>query len=223
MNRFKLKGMAVFTRDLGKKFAVLAIGGGTSLALLGGSAVHTQFSAFKILTAAPSGATVALTVNGNTDGQGNFSCTNLLPGGPFCGGTAYPISVNNTGTVAEDFTITLGKIIVNNGGVNGDVLANLGQAQLYMTFGAGPIFGSGSDWTNTAVGVPLSTLFNSDGTPTGTGKYTLANALPAGAQDHGSMLMYLEPGSQLGNLDDANGWNGASITIPYTITATAGL
>jgi hypothetical protein len=220
--------MAIITQHLGRKLAVVALSGGTAFALFGGAAVHTQFSATDSLHADASGALVALSVNGNTDGNGNFSCSNLLPGGPFCGGTAYPISVNNTGTVAEDFTITLGNIIVNSYGVNGDVLTNLDQAQLYMTFGAGQVFGTGSDWTTFgtpggAVGVPLSTLYNSDGTPKGTGTYTIAHALGASQQDHGSMLMYLEPGSALVSPDDANAWNGASITIPYTITATAGL
>lgn len=217
--------MAIFTQHLGRKLAVLAISGGTATALFGGAVVHTQFSASDLLKSDASGALVALTVNGGSDGHGNLTCTNLLPGGPVC--SSGQISLNNTGTAPEDFTVTFGKIIVNNGGVNGDVVSNLDQAQLYMSFGAGPMFGStGSPYVtpSTAVGVKLTSLYtNVTGVPVGTGTYTIGTALPANASNHGIMQLNLEPGSALGSLDDANAWNGASITIPYTITATAGL
>jgi hypothetical protein len=37
------------------------------------------------------------------------------------------------------------------------------------------------------------------------------------------MTLSLVPTSGLVSGDDANAWNDASITIPYTITATAGI
>jgi hypothetical protein len=219
MKLFKFKGMAVVTHHLGRKLAVVAISGGTALGLFGGAAVHTQFSASTSLHADASGALVALTVNGGTDGHGNLTCTNLLPGGAVC--SSGQISLNNTGTVPEDFTVTLGQISVNNGGVHGDVLSNLDQAQIWMGFGAGAVLGTGSHGEGP---VPLTNYFtNGTGAPIAPGSYLIGTALGAGQQNHGSMTLSLEPGSALVSPDDANAWNGASITIPYTITATAGV
>jgi hypothetical protein len=208
---------------MGRTLAAVAISGGTGLALFGGTAVHTAFSATDLLHTNASGATVALTVNGGTDGSGNLTCTNLLPGGVVC--SSGQISLNNTGTVPETFTVTFGNIVVNNGGVDGDVLANLDQAQIWMGFGAGPMFGSsGNPYASpsTAVGVPLSNLYTATGAPIGTGTYAIGSNLPAGQQNHGIMQLSLEPGTSLSPGNDANAWNSASISIPYTITATAG-
>ena len=162
---------------------------------------------------------MALTVNGGTDTHGNLTCTNLLPGGAVC--SSGQISLNNTGTVPEDFTVTLGQITVNNGGVHGDVLSNLDQAQIWMGFGAGAVLGTGSHGEGP---VPLTNYFtNGTGAPIGLGTYSIGSNEAANSENHGSMTLSLEPGSALVSPDDANAWNGASITVPYTITATAGV
>jgi hypothetical protein len=208
----------MFGKSLWTKLAVVAVSSGTALALFGGAAVHTQFSATSNQVVNAQGADVALTVTGGTDGSGNLTCTNLLPGGVVC--TSGQISLNNTGSVPENFSITLGKIIVNNGGVNGDVVSNLDQALVWMGFGAGAVLGTGSHGEGP---VPLTTYYNNGtGTPIGTGTYGIGG-VGSGAQDHGSMTLSLVPTSGLLVGDDANAWNNASITIPYTITATAGI
>ena len=55
-----------------------------------------------------------------------------------------PIDINNTGTVAENISITLGTISVSNGGVDGDVLNNLDQALIWAGWGAGAVLGHGT-------------------------------------------------------------------------------
>jgi hypothetical protein len=202
----------MFGKSLWTKLAVVAVSSGTALALFGGAAVHTQFSASSLQQVNAQGANVALTVGGGT-----FTCTNLLPGGPVC--NSGQISLNNTGTVDENFYITLGTIIVNNGGVNGDVVSNLDQALIWAGWGAGAVLGTGSHGEGP---VPLTTYYtNGTGAPIGSGQY-LIGGVGTGSQDHGSMTLSLVPGSGLSNTDDANAWNDASITIPYTITAEAG-
>ena len=204
----------MFGKALWTKLAIVAVSGGTALALFGGAAVHTQFSATSNQTVTAEGASVALTVD-----SGSLTCTNLLPGGPLC---TTGFTIWNKGTVPENFSITFGTIIVNNGGVNGDVLANLDQAGLYLTNGAGVVFGTGSPYASpsNAVGVPLSTLFNNDGTP----KAPAAglSSLAPGLGNDGTLGVSLESGTLCTGTCDPNAWNGASITIPYTITATAG-
>jgi hypothetical protein len=195
------------------KLAVLGMVGGTAAALFGGSAVMTAFSASSPETATVSGATVAETYSGS------ITCTNLLPGGTYC--NSGQLSLNNTGTVDETFTITLGNIIVNDGGVNGDVKTNLDQAYVCMGFGAGPVLGTGNCY-NAAGMVPLTTYYT-DGTGSviGTGIYG-AGSVGSGGSSHGEFQLYIESGTQVATGDDLNAWNGASITLPYTVTATAG-
>jgi hypothetical protein len=140
-------------------------------------------------------------------------------------------TLTNTGSVPEQFYITFGTIIVNNGGVDGDVLANLDQAGLYLTNGSGVVLGTGSPYSSpsTAVGVPLSTLFNNGyGTPIWpsgetTATYSFSDTVAPRTGDDGTIGLSLEPGTAATNSwDDLNAWNNASITIPYTITAEAG-
>jgi hypothetical protein len=197
--------------------------GGMAVAMFGGAAVHTQFSASSPQTLAADGATVAVVVE-----SGNITCSNLLPGATIPCNWENPIDINNTGTVPEDLSITLGTISVTNGGVDGDVLHNLDQALIWAGWGAGAVLGTGNQFSGPGYGpgyqaVPLTTFYTEGtGVPLSPATYAIGSALPAGASDHGGMTLSLMPGPVPAG-DDANAWNGAIVTIPYTITATAGV
>jgi hypothetical protein len=220
----------MFGKSLWTKLAVVAVSSGTALALFGGAAVHTQFSATSNQAVTADGASVALTVD-----NGTFTCSNLLPDGATpvlaascwsANAPVYGINLNNTGSVSEDFFITFGTIKVNNGGVDGDVLANLDQAYIWAGWGAGAVIGSGNAWNSTWGPVPLTNYFvNGTGVPIG-GPYAIGS-VAAGQSDHGSMTLSLVDPTGIYapplHLFDPNAWNGASITIPYTITAEAGV
>jgi hypothetical protein len=200
----------------------VAASGGMAVALFGGAAVHTQFSATSEQSVVADGATVAVVVE-----SGNITCTNLLPGATTPCNWENPIDINNTGTVPEDLSITLGTIIVNSD-PQGDVLANLDQGLIWAGWGAGAVLGSGNQFSGPSYSpayqaVPLTNYYaKNTGVPLSPATYAIGSALPAGASDHGGMTLSLVPGPVAVG-DDANAWNGASITIPYTITAMAGV
>jgi hypothetical protein len=222
------------------KFAVLAITGGTTLALFGGSAVHTTFSASQPGSLELPGAYVALTVDSGTftcAAGGNISGP-LLPYGPVGGLLpspantpvladscwSGPINLNNNGSVPETFTLTFGNLVVNNGGVDGDVLLNLNQAFIWGGWGAGAVIGTGNVFDPNWAPVPLSNYFDNTGAPVG-GPILVESNVAAHTATDGSMTLSLEDIGSLINAtgpNDENAWNGADVSIPFTITATAG-
>jgi hypothetical protein len=215
------------TQGIWAKAAAVAVAGGTAFALFGGGAVHTQFSASTQGNARVQGASVALqiTSNAGTDvtsdnGRGNFICSDLVPGAtsnaPFdtannvAGYCTETLTITNTGNVTEDLTITLSNLVVNNGGVEGttNLLANLDQVNFAATA------------NNTTVGTgTLAEYYNSSGAAVGqpikVGYIGAGQSLPA-------VITLTLAASDTGTATTDNAWNGADVSIPFTVTATAG-
>lgn len=194
-----------FMRTIWAKAAAVAVAGGTVFALFGGSAVHTQFSATAGGTATASGAHVALSVNANQNAGGDFSCSQLVPGAT--PSSPWPTEADN-GYCSITLTLT------NNGNAN-EVLS---------------IAYSSPDASQTTSGIDNSTdlgyLYFSYDYPTQAGPFPYyTNGSPTGLYSFGTFT----PGESknvtltitLAGLA-GNEWDNATVSIPYTVTATAG-
>jgi hypothetical protein len=232
------------TQGIWAKAAAVAVAGGTAFALFGGGAVHTQFSASTQGSARVQGANVGVglaSTNGTgitaDNGKGSFVCSSLVPGAtpaaPYApsGFAADPgycqetITLTNTGSVPETFSIALGGLQVNNNGVNNDATSNLNQ--LLVTY-PDPTNTSSTDPVTGSTGYDTA-QFASNGSPGKPAFTTTSDVATLVAGGSVSVPIYLSlegatspTGYTLVGTSDANAWNGADITIPFTVTATAG-
>ncbi len=180
---------------LGRRLTALVISGGVGAALFGGATAQTQFSATSSQQATFKGGLVAASVT-----NGSFTCSGLVPpnNGVELGGTGTyggqtcqeTVSFNNTGSVRESFDITIGTVV-------GTASAMAHLEQLKFTVG----------------GQTFSYLQATQGT----NPFHLATIAP-GASDSATFTVSLAADSA--NDGSQNAWNGAGVTIPYTVTAT---
>lgn len=104
----------MLARSLMIKLGAVAATGSAALALFGGAAVHTDFTSAATRTVSAGAASVGLSIGGGSDYNGNISCSNLVPGAtsakPWDGGgyCTTSVTVKNTGSVKEDFTLSVG-------------------------------------------------------------------------------------------------------------------
>ncbi|HTW09938.1 MAG TPA: hypothetical protein VME46_20720 [Acidimicrobiales bacterium] len=179
-------------RSLWVKLAALAVSGGVALAMFGGGAVHTDFSKSTSAQISATAATFDLSLTGGSDGSGNISCTNLVPGvnssttgtwaGDYCAST---ITLNDGGSVPEVFTLTIGAPNVSS----------TDAANVEVTIGG--------------IGNTLAAVDNA--------QYTWSlGTVNVGSPANVSVEVDLLSGA-------GNNWAGFTLTIPYTVTAEAGV
>jgi len=182
---------------IGRRLAAVAVLGGAATVLFTGTAAQTQFSASLNKNVVIKGATVAESVTGGT-----FTCSGLVPpnNSPELGSNPpatyngascnQNVSFTNTGSIPESFDITLGTI-------TGSASATTQLNQLVFTVG-----GTSYSYAEvTAVGNP----------------FHVATIAP-GASLTAPFSIGLMP--ETGDPAVQNAWNGATIDIPYTVTAT---
>lgn len=203
---------------LGRKLSALAVTGGTAFALFGGAPAHTQFSATTGGTATVSGATVAvapsvLQASGNYESGGNLTCGGLVPPTAASGTTANPIPatsgtectstihLQNTGNTSEDLAFAITDITAGNT-KGATAIQHLGQL--------------GLAYTVTRASTTLTGNYNNFST-SGTGGQSLSMGT-VGAGKTATLKVTFSLGANTGT--NQNAWNGAEVSIPYTITAT---
>lgn len=191
----------MLARSMMVKVGAVAATGSVALALFGGSAVHTQFSATKSGTIAANGANVAV------GGPSNLSCTDLVPGAtptnPWAtnGGPGYctdNFTLTNNGNANEVLSISYGAPISPTSAAI-DNATDLQLLQMSYDYGAG---------STTAGPFPYYT----NGNPTGL--FSFGTVAPGQALN---VQLTLELMGQAGN-----DWDNATVSIPFTVTATAG-
>lgn len=179
----------------GRSVGALAIVGGAAAVLFTGSPAHTQFSASSQQNFVLKGSTVGETVT-----NGSFACSGLTPpnNAVELGGTGtYPgstcsqtVSFNNTGTIRESFDIYIT-------GITGTASAIAALNQLQISVGGTTISGS---MANQRTPFHLATIAPGQ---------SLSSSFTIGL-----MADSTDP------VATQNAWNGAAITVSYTVTAT---
>lgn len=188
----KIKG------HIGRTIGAVAVIGGTAAVLFTGSPAHTQFSASSTNNVVLNGSTVAETVT-----NGSFACNGLTP--PNNAPELQTPSQGNAGTYSGS-TCTQTISFNNTGSLpeSFDIIIN-------------SITG-----TQSAVQALNQLTFSVGGTNVGSGSmpynpFHLAT-IAAGTSLSSPFTIGLIPES--GSSSVQNAWNGASITINYTVTAT---
>jgi hypothetical protein len=205
------------------KLSALAVAGGTTAMLFAATPVHTQFSATTSGTLSASGATVAQTLT-----NGDLTATGLLPPtsssatgttgttGISSGSTTGPsgwnwtnaktVTLDNTGSVPETFTLNISKVSDGFTGNDQVALEQLwvaytaqGTTYYYQMFPAGDLPGA-----NDGGSLPTSITYNLG---------TIA------AQNKGFATVEFALAPYVHGQGGANAWNGSGVSIPYTITA----
>jgi len=205
------------------KLSALAVAGGTTAMLFAATPVHTQFSATTNGSLSASGAKVAMVL-----GNGNLVATNLQPGQWT---DTRVVDLTNTGNVYVDYYL-----YINPDSLTGYLPNRSALQQLKYSYTAYECTTYTSD--------PTSNTCKPDGTSTGTvfpgitsatlkpitDKLTSGGVKPGtnleavisfglhgyGAQ-YGSTGWTLPPNTSIPG--GANAWNGASVSIPYSIIA----
>lgn len=207
------------------KLSALAVAGGTTAMLFAASPVHTAFSATTSGSLSASGATVAQTLT-----NGNLVATGLLPG---VATNPVVVSLHNSGNVTENFTLN-----VNGAGAttpNGGTPLPNWTALQQLEYGYNAYYVCSQPVANPANNVdsgtckdysPNTTTFVQlfpDATAVSVGtsySHTISSVKP-GRYLYLSIILKLHnvsgtTGTEMGG---PNAWNGASVKIPYTITA----
>jgi hypothetical protein len=204
------------------KLGALAVAGGTTAMLFAASPVHTTFSATTSGSVSASGANVSQTLTG-----GYLTASNLLPGDYT---NPALVSVHNTGSVAEDFTLKIDPGKVGNIGNGLGELPHVHDLQ-QLTYSytlyrcSSPFTGSASDLTGSVGGCGEATAGNGvqlfprvAKTSESPVTISIPWSVPVGHYVYAAISFGLvaNPTATEGG---QNAWNGASVTIPYTITA----
>lgn len=179
---------------IGRRLVAAAVLGGAATVLLTGTAAHTQFSASQSHQVGIGAATVAETVTG-----GDFSCAGLVPpnNAPELGGTAtYPGATCNESVTLHNSGTIRESFDITIGTITGSPSALAQLNQLVFTVG----------------GTPYSYASVSAGNPFHVASINSGDSLSAPF----TIGLMAESGSAAVQ----NAWNGASINIPYTVTAT---
>ncbi|WP_298207780.1 hypothetical protein [Ferrimicrobium sp.] len=209
------------------KLSALAVAGGTTAMLFAASPVHTQFSATETGSLSATGAKVSESILAGDQ----LTATGLLPEGTYGDTSGYdwtnakPFEVKNTGNVPENLTLTITG--VNGIGVSGGIpnWAALRQLDFQITqFTPGTTSTTSSSPVDNVELTLADTTALSSGTPVSfplTGTTPLPPLGSGYALAGGNLQVALVPSSttNTGPGWGANDWNGASVTINYTITA----
>jgi len=211
------------------KLSALAVAGGTTAMLFAASPVHTQFSATTNGSLSASGAKVAMVL-----GNGFLVAQNLQPG-QFTG--TQLVDLNNTGNVYVDYYLN-----INPDSITGDLPNWSALQQLEYSYTAYACSSYTSTPANPATGITCNVVgtTSTPGTvfpgisrsnhPPITDKLTSGGVAPGtsleavikfklngyGATD-GPTGWTLPANTPIPG--GANAWNGASVTIPYSIIA----
>jgi len=208
------------------KLSALAVAGGTTAMLFAATPVHTQFSATTNGSLSASGAKVAMVL-----GNGNLVAQNLLPG-QFT--NSQVVDLANTGSVNVDYYLkiaSVGGIEVSGGLPNWTALQQLEYSYTayacssYTSTPANPATGitcnvvgttstPGTVFSGITGGIttPIVDKLTSGGVAPGT---NLEVVISFGLNGYSGIASSKIPGG-------ANAWNGASVTIPYSIIAEPG-
>jgi hypothetical protein len=205
------------------KLSALAVAGGTTAMLFAASPVHTQFSATTNGSLSASGAKVAMVL-----GNGNLVAQNLQPG-QFT--DTQLVDLNNTGNVYVDYYLN-----INPDSITGDLPNWSALQQLEYSYTAYACSSYTSTPANPATGItcnvvgttstpgtvfsgitggittPIVDKLTSGGVAPGT---NLEVVISFGLNGYSGIASSKIPGG-------ANAWNGASVTIPYSIIAEPG-
>jgi hypothetical protein len=205
------------------KLSALAVAGGTTAMLFAATPVHTQFSATTSGTLSASGAKVAMVL-----GNGNLVAQNLQPG-QFT--DTQLVDLNNTGDVYVDYYLN-----INPDSITGDLPNWSALQQLEYSYTAYACSSYTSTPANPATGItcnvvgttstpgtvfsgitggittPIVDKLTSGGVAPGT---NLEVVISFGLNGYSGIASSKIPGG-------ANAWNGASVTIPYSIIAEPG-
>jgi hypothetical protein len=205
------------------KLSALAVAGGTTAMLFAASPVHTQFSATTNGSLSASGAKVAMVL-----GNGNLVAQNLQPG-QFT--DTQLVDLNNTGDVYVDYYLN-----INPDSITGDLPNWSALQQLEYSYTAYACSSYTSTPANPATGItcnvvgttstpgtvfsgitggittPIVDKLTSGGVAPGT---NLEVVISFGLNGYSGIASSKIPGG-------ANAWNGASVTIPYSIIAEPG-
>jgi len=216
------------------KLSALAVAGGTTAMLFAATPVHTQFSATTSGTLSASGAKVAMVL-----GNGNLVAQNLLPG-QFT--NSQVVDLANTGSVNVDYYLkiaSVGGIEVSGGLPNWTALQQLKYsytAYACTSYTPTPAAQTGPGGTCKTDGTSMGTVFpgiNGAITAPIVDKLTSGGVKPGTNLEavisfglHGYGATYGPTGWTLPATTSipggANAWNGASVTIPYSIIAEPG-
>ncbi|WP_298336662.1 hypothetical protein [Ferrimicrobium sp.] len=206
------------------KLSALAVAGGTTAMLFAATPVHTQFSATTTGNLNASGATVSQTLT-----NGNLKASLLVPSpsgatpsglnssgavvASYTWTNSETVTLDNTGSVAEDFTLNISNVYDKDFAGNQEALE-----QLWVKYTAGgttyyyPMFrGSNLPDTTTNMTEPTS------GYPLPTPVAFVLGTVASGTTATATVAFALAPYAS--GEGGANAWNGATIDIPYTITA----
>lgn len=195
------------------KLSALAVAGGTTAMLFAATPVHTQFSATTSGSLKASGATVTQTLTG-----GNLVATELVPStssntADYTWTNPETVTLDNTGSVSEDFTLNISNVFDKDFAGNQEALE-----QLWVQYTAGgttydyPMFqGTNLPDTNTTMTEPSS------GYPLTKAITFVLGTVASGTTATATVAFALAPYAS--GEGGANAWNGATIDIPYTITA----
>ncbi len=181
---------------IGRRLAAAAVLGGAATVLFTGTAAQTQFSASSNQRAVIGGATVAESVTGGT-----FVCTGLVPpnNSPELGSNppaTYPgATCNQTVSFTNKGSIPE-SFDITIGTIGGSASAMTQLNQLVFTVG-----GTSYSYADVSAGNPFHVA-------------TIAPGASLGAP----VTIGLMP--ETGSTTVQNAWNGAAISIPYTVTAT---
>lgn len=185
----------MLARSLMVKLGAVAATGSAALALFGGAAVHTDFTATATKTVTAGAASVGLSVAGGSDTAGDITCSNLVPGAteanPWEGGGGYceaTVTVTNNGSVTENFTLSVGE--------PNPSLAASDAADVVVSF-SGPFTYSAN-------------LAQIEGT-------TLPASVPIDSGKSMTVTVEIDLASAAGN-----NWSGFSFQVPYTVQAEIG-
>jgi hypothetical protein len=205
------------------KLSALAVAGGTTAMLFAASPVHTQFSATTNGSLSASGAKVAMVL-----GNGNLVAQNLQPG-QFT--DTQLVDLNNTGDVYVDYYLN-----INPDSITGDLPNWSALQQLEYSYTAYACSSYTSTPANPATGItcnvvgttstpgtvfsgitggittPIVDKLTSGGVAPGT---NLEVVISFGLNGYSGIASSKIPGG-------ANAWNGARVTIPYSIIAEPG-
>lgn len=179
---------------IGRRLAAVAVLGGAATVLFTGTAAHTQFSASSSQQVTIAGGTVAETVT-----NGSFVCSGLIPpnNSVELGGTGTYPGATCTQSISFNNTGNVRESFdITIGTISGTASA-MGQLnQLVFT-----VDGKSFSYADAAVGNPFHLA-------------TIAASRSLGASFTIGLMQ------ETGSLAVQNAWNGAAITVPYTVTAT---
>jgi hypothetical protein len=203
------------------KLSALAVAGGTTAMLFAATPVHTQFSATTSGTLSASGAKVAMVLV-----NGNLKAKNLQPGQLT---NTQIVALTNTGSVNVDYYLkiaTVDGIEVPGGLPNWTALQQLKYsytAYECTSYTRNPANSNSCKTDGTSTGTvfpgitggittPIVDKLTSGGVAPGT---NLEVVISFGLNGYSGIASSKIPGG-------ANAWNGASVTIPYSIIAEPG-